>query len=432
MTAKVKNYDALVVGGGLSGLISALYIQQAGYKVGIIEKRKVLGGLCGTQTIDGYEFVLGANEFGMGLSHIFQELGIVYEFVKVKNWFFFDQQKIQLPPNFGTLRSLLPYVVDFWRLGRLLKLDDEATLGEMMLRGNFTRPFSDLIHLLSYTQGIPPRDLTVRTIKGLLSKNNDCAYDKILIPKGGPKQMVDVLTNAFKERGGHVFINTTYHQHQEYENWKHIATSRGVMNTKVLVSSVGRWSDYPTKSRTGLAVSMLCIALDKKFQYPNGVHSISFFPSKMHHWLGLLDRGKLPEAFGFHLFKSDLSSNKSYQSVNVHFYTPRNQFVFKADDVTRLKNHLFTEIEKVFPTFQQHILHQRLIAPQEYDERNQLKPVPVPLIAPKDFIKPQRYDSVSGTYHIGNSVLPHGEHAGGAILSGKRAALEVVNKLRNE
>ncbi|MFA6096589.1 MAG: NAD(P)/FAD-dependent oxidoreductase [Candidatus Paceibacterota bacterium] len=54
MNSENKKYDAIVVGGGISGLLSALILSKEGKKVLIIEKNSYLGGNCRTYEIDGY------------------------------------------------------------------------------------------------------------------------------------------------------------------------------------------------------------------------------------------------------------------------------------------------------------------------------------------------------------------------------------------
>ena len=48
---------------------------------------------------------------------------------------------------------------------------------------------------------------------------------------------------------------------------------------------------------------------------------------------------------------------------------------------------------------------------------------------PKDYVKPENYDSNDDIYYIGNSVLPYGEHAVGAMLSGANVAKTLISKI---
>lgn len=59
MNQKNKKYDAIVIGGGISGLLSALALSKEGKKTLLIEKTSYLGGNCRTYEIDGYSVDTG-------------------------------------------------------------------------------------------------------------------------------------------------------------------------------------------------------------------------------------------------------------------------------------------------------------------------------------------------------------------------------------
>ncbi|MFH1722721.1 MAG: NAD(P)/FAD-dependent oxidoreductase [Candidatus Altiarchaeota archaeon] len=56
LVSKVKDkFDAIVVGGGISGLLSTLALSKEGKKVLLLEKSSVLGGNCRTYDVDGFK-----------------------------------------------------------------------------------------------------------------------------------------------------------------------------------------------------------------------------------------------------------------------------------------------------------------------------------------------------------------------------------------
>lgn len=70
--------NVVVVGGGLSGLATALYLARAGRTVTVFEKRRYLGGRAITTVREGFRFNLGAHAFypaGAGAA-VLRELGI--------------------------------------------------------------------------------------------------------------------------------------------------------------------------------------------------------------------------------------------------------------------------------------------------------------------------------------------------------------------
>ena len=52
-----QRYDAIVIGGGHNGLISAAYLARAGMKTLVLERRHVLGGAAVTEELfPGFRF----------------------------------------------------------------------------------------------------------------------------------------------------------------------------------------------------------------------------------------------------------------------------------------------------------------------------------------------------------------------------------------
>src|SRR5580658_487066 len=45
------NYNAIIVGGGHNGLVSACYLARAGWKVLVLERRHLVGGACVTEEV---------------------------------------------------------------------------------------------------------------------------------------------------------------------------------------------------------------------------------------------------------------------------------------------------------------------------------------------------------------------------------------------
>lgn len=56
----MAQWDAIVVGAGLAGLVCAQTLQRAGYRVQVLEKSRGLGGRCATRRVDGVAMDHGA------------------------------------------------------------------------------------------------------------------------------------------------------------------------------------------------------------------------------------------------------------------------------------------------------------------------------------------------------------------------------------
>ncbi len=72
------DYDLIVVGAGHNALISAAYAAKAGYRVGVFERRSVVGGAVSTvEHLPGYQFDLGGSaHILIRLTPIIEELGL--------------------------------------------------------------------------------------------------------------------------------------------------------------------------------------------------------------------------------------------------------------------------------------------------------------------------------------------------------------------
>ena len=72
------DYDLIVVGAGHNALISAAYAAKAGYRVGVFERRSVVGGAVSTvEHVPGYQFDLGGSaHILIRLTPIVEELGL--------------------------------------------------------------------------------------------------------------------------------------------------------------------------------------------------------------------------------------------------------------------------------------------------------------------------------------------------------------------
>ncbi len=74
----MKNYDVIIIGGGLAGLTASIYLAREGKSVLIVEKGKELGGRANTLNKNGLKFNLGPHGlFQKGAAiRILKELGI--------------------------------------------------------------------------------------------------------------------------------------------------------------------------------------------------------------------------------------------------------------------------------------------------------------------------------------------------------------------
>lgn len=76
-----KNRKALIIGAGIGGIATAIYLAKSGFDVKVYEKNSFAGGRCGQVVHDGHRFDLGATMLLMPgvYREIFQTLGLDFE-----------------------------------------------------------------------------------------------------------------------------------------------------------------------------------------------------------------------------------------------------------------------------------------------------------------------------------------------------------------
>ncbi|HRK74744.1 MAG TPA: NAD(P)/FAD-dependent oxidoreductase, partial [Rhodothermales bacterium] len=88
----MPDFDVILVGAGHNGLITAAYLAKAGYKVGVFERRAMVGGAVSTEEIvPGYRFDLG------GSAHILIRLTPIVEELELEK---FGLSYLELDPVF--------------------------------------------------------------------------------------------------------------------------------------------------------------------------------------------------------------------------------------------------------------------------------------------------------------------------------------------
>ena len=76
-----NNKSAVIIGAGIGGLATSIYLAKQGYKVKVYEKNALPGGRCGHIVREGHRFDLGATIFAMPTiyRHVFNSLDIKFD-----------------------------------------------------------------------------------------------------------------------------------------------------------------------------------------------------------------------------------------------------------------------------------------------------------------------------------------------------------------
>jgi len=430
-------FDVGIVGGGLSGLLAGIYCQQKGLSTVIIDRRDVLGGLCGTFWSEGYEFVIGCNDFGSSVRTWFEQLGVDCDFLNPKTRFFYDDGIVTLPPDAKTIISLLGFLPDIFRIFYSLNIKKMPikSLAELVDQCVKNPKFAQIILTLACPLALTPDKVYLSLIKNNFSKKYNYGYDKPVIPRGGPGEMAKQLEKRFVGLGGEVILGESC---QVLPAGSRVNTPISVIRTDKqdyhcgdIISSMGRYDEYPEQFSPGLSLCTFHLAVKKELVYPEGFHTLVHVPSGIATWMGELNNGQFPKEFTFNIFCSDLPEKKNYYTINIYFLSPRNCDELTPIQKAEITDYIFNKAERIIPGLKKHVIYQLMLDPKGFKDRHGLSSRVAPFILPEDFIKPGHCDS-SGIYHIGNTVYPPGEHAGGAMLSGLTVAKEVVDRWPNK
>ena len=129
-----ENYDAIIIGGGISGLMSALVLSKHGNRVLVLEKDSVVGGNCRSYSVDGFTVDTGPHAitalYGGPLPMLMdQYYDVTPKFKPYGNYFIRapDASLVKCPTN---VRDFLTF--DYLPLSDRMKL--AKTIGSVMLK----------------------------------------------------------------------------------------------------------------------------------------------------------------------------------------------------------------------------------------------------------------------------------------------------------
>lgn len=409
-----NKFDVIIAGAGLAGLMAGLILQSQGMQVLMLEKREQAGGLCGTQVIDGYEFSIACNDFGSGFRTALEKAGIAYPFLKATTVFHFEHTSLRLPPDLATVFKLVPHTLDLVRFGTGLK--KYTFLGEAMERSIRSGKLRNVVSMLAYALAMPPSDVRIDALKEGMSKRFNYGYEKSMIPKGGPERLIAAMVKYFTSMGGNLHLEEEFLSQERTEDGRKVHTSRGVYDCRFLVSSQPRWDKYREGMKESLPISMIYVALKSAFEFPAGITTLADLPGNVEVWMDMLDQGKLPEKFGFHITKSDLR-NLGYYTVTINFLSPRGYDKWPELPRRQAMDYVLSRAETLLPGFNDAILHKKFISPREFEKLYGRSSQNFKYVLREGEGKPDIYDPGEDMYYIGNAVYPPGEHAGGAVLS---------------
>jgi prolycopene isomerase len=220
-------YDVVIIGAGVSGLVCGCYLAKAGMKVLIVERRANVGGCCTSFETRGYRFDAFAHSLG-GLREngtleiVLRELGIKDRF-KVnrhdpsdiivspdyKIYFWNDLKRTiedlqsHFPHEAPNISSLMQYLAHSKgeNTMKLMNVSFSTFLNnfiqDMKLKAILSVPVLG-------NAGLPPSSISAFTAAKLYQEFHlDGGYH----PEGGMQAFPDLLVSRFKELGGKILLS---------------------------------------------------------------------------------------------------------------------------------------------------------------------------------------------------------------------------------
>ncbi|CAM4519425.1 FAD-dependent oxidoreductase [Nocardia ninae] len=426
MPLSSDTHDVIVVGAGISGLTAAITLQARGFQVRVFEKRDTAGGLCGTHTIDGYEFTIACNDFGSALERAMADLGVDITFHHPRSLLYTERAAYTLPLRLATVRPFLPVAPDLLRFLRALRVAERSGepifVADLLDRAVKGGEFADFVATVCWAFGSPPRRFRADLFAALFSKKLGYGYDHPVTPIGGTATLAGRMVARLQDLGGRVDLGVTVTDIAQRAGSTTVTTDHGSYYARHVISSQQRLNCYPPNAEAGLAVATMHIATTTGAPFPEGVHTVMHVPAGLPAILTRLDAGELPTAFAFNVFPCDLPGDRTYRSFNAYLMCPRGTDDLDPTERDHIQGYLFDRIDTMLPGFTAAIRYHRLIAPREFQQLHGLSSTLAPAILPPGFTKPDNYDPDRDIYYVGNTVQPPCEHAGSALVSGLRAA----------
>jgi phytoene dehydrogenase-like protein len=415
--------DVVVVGAGLAGLTAAVSLARAGRSVTVYERLPRAGGLCGTFVDEGYEFVLGCNEFGSAIVGIFAALGLDVEFRPSRTRVSLGDETLSLPPNARTVLRLArrgPVLFRFlWRAWRT----QTGSLAEVLDAAHAPTYLCDLIGVIAALAGVPLQSMRLEEVREVMSTHRGFGWSRPVKPVGGPPAMVAALERGLERASGRLCLGVEVHEVRRDDGGAfRVRTGEGEVTARQVVSSRPRWDCYPSDAEPGLALAQLALVVRGDLVFPKGFQTLYHVPRDVRGWMNELAAGRAPRAFAFNLAQGLLPERPGYYTLVGFFAVPRGESEWSARRRASLERYILEEAERMLPGLGAALLFYRLYSPAEYLARHGISSQPVPLLPRNAFVRPSQLDHKTGILHAGTSVFPPGNDANAAVVSGLRAS----------
>ncbi len=271
----MDNYDVIVIGAGISGLLSALALAKEGKSVLILEKEDYIGGVCRSYEIDGYRLDTGPHAITRLKTGPFKELMDSY-FDVVPQFVPFGKYYVRIKDEIKPF----PWNINAWLKFGLIPKTDRLLLMKSLFNTLYvsntgkdlsTTPINDIIPsnisdtskrfinwLCYFTVGTSIENTPIsRFIDNKTNKRGSFSYighfyDLLIsegatdqgYPKGGLQSMISAIVASFPTNKVEIKTNEEVLKIDFKDKIESVMTSKDIYNCRTVIYS-GFTSDLP-------------------------------------------------------------------------------------------------------------------------------------------------------------------------------------------
>ncbi|HVV81801.1 MAG TPA: FAD-dependent oxidoreductase, partial [Kofleriaceae bacterium] len=406
-----SRHDAIVIGAGLAGLCAAVELARAGCRPLVVERRATAGGKCGTVDLDGHRFTVGCNDFGAGVERDLRALGVDVRFAASTSTAAIGDAVYRTPPDLRTLVRLARRLPAIVRLVRAVRARRRPWLADVLAEDVRDARVTGLVSMLGYATGTPLEAMATEALAADFSKRWAYGHDRMKVPVGGVEAIVDGLVGRLRALGGELRTGVRCSDIHRDGADRVVVTGDGELRAPLVLASE---RDPAAGGRAGLSAIQLLLAVRPGFRWPRS-RALVVLPGDPA-WLTELDRGALPEPFGFHLFRDH--AGPSGTTIVGYALAPRGVTVMAPELRARVERTILDGAERFVPGLERALVFRRLLDPDDYRRLHGLDSALGAIAASPAAAPAPSLDDVRGVHRIGNGFEAPGEHAGAAIRSG--------------
>ncbi len=263
---KGKTYDAIILGGGISGLVAAFYQQKQGKIVLLLETSNRFGGVIKTVSKEGYRLEQGPNSIltNVELHELIKELSIEdkirkNEAIASTRYLLFKGMPLKMKPSWALLTSGFMNFGMIWaflteRFRKKGRLAEESIAGFIRRRLNGDILNRMINPLVTGVYAGDPEKLSLRStfkklyameqgygslVKGMFNRDKNGHNREAMSFEGG----LATLTNTLAEKlGENALLNTSVTAVKPMENGFEITYNQGgiekVVKSKEVISTL--------------------------------------------------------------------------------------------------------------------------------------------------------------------------------------------------